>query len=138
MHSFLRDDTHSLCWHFCRRERVKRAKKSEAKKSDAKKVEEAKKEMESKKEDGDAIEETKLEVVDAIASASLTPPKRPDLKELSKDLPAGWQVITQAQIPSNFSLVQVSLIYSCLCQSFLEFGVSQCLPLFLVFLLVVN
>lgn len=76
---------------FCifRRERVKRAKK-EASKLAAKQEKDAKAE-ESKKDSIHPSDESNLDV-DKVA-ASATPPKRPDLKELSRDLPPGWQVL---------------------------------------------
>ena len=72
-----------------RRERVKRAKK-EASKLAAKQEKDAKAE-ESKKDQTNPSEESNPDV-DKVA-ASATPPKRPDLKELSKELPSGWQVL---------------------------------------------
>lgn len=68
---------------------MKRAKR-ETKKEGAKREEEAKRE--DLKEKTPATEGSKLEVAEVTQSANVTPPKKPDLKELSKDLPSGWQV----------------------------------------------
>jgi len=74
---------------WCRRERVKRAKR-ETKKEAAKREEEAKRD--DLKEKTEATEGSQLEIAEVTHSANVTPPKKPDLKELSKDLPSGWQV----------------------------------------------
>jgi hypothetical protein len=84
-----------------RRERVKRAKK-EASKLAAKQEKDAKAE-ESKKDPAHPSDESNPDV-DKVA-ASTTPPKRPDLKELSRDLPPGWQVLFYGFISSSFSIV---------------------------------
>ncbi|KAG0582964.1 hypothetical protein KC19_3G097700 [Ceratodon purpureus] len=74
------------------RERVKRAKK-EASKLAAKQEKDAKAE-ESTKDSANALDDSNPDV-DKVA-ASTTPPKKPDLKELSKDLPPGWQAFWDA------------------------------------------
>lgn len=83
---------------FCifRRERVKRAKK-EASKLAAKQEKDTKTE-ELKKDPTHASDESNLDTDKAVANT--TPPKRPDLKELTKDLPTGWQVL--CMFHSNF------------------------------------
>lgn len=63
---------------------MKRAKR-EASKLAAKQEKDAKL-QESKQEPADEAN------LDSEKVASTTPPKRPDLKELNKDLPSGWQV----------------------------------------------
>lgn len=68
---------------------MKRAKR-ETKKEAAKREEEAKRD--DLKEKTEATEGSQLEVAEVTHSANVTPPKRPDLKELAKDLPSGWQV----------------------------------------------
>lgn len=73
---------------YFRRERVKKAK--EASKLATKKGKSAKSE-ESQKEPTNVSDESSLDA-DKVA-VNTTPPKRPDLKELTKGLPAGWQVL---------------------------------------------
>jgi hypothetical protein len=71
------------------RERVKRAKR-EASKLAAKQEKDAKL-QESKQETADEANP------DTEKVTSTTPPKRPDLKELNKDLPSGWQAFWDAE-----------------------------------------
>lgn len=74
------------------RERVKKAK--EASKLATKKGKSAKSE-ESQKEPTNVSDESSLDA-DKVA-VNTTPPKRPDLKELTKGLPAGWQAFWDAE-----------------------------------------
>jgi len=91
---------------FCpfRRERVKRAKK-EASKQAAKQEKDTKSE-ELKNDPTHASDESHLDTDKVVSST--TPPKRPDLKELTKGLPPGWQVLSMSY--SNYVL-RISFIF---------------------------
>ncbi len=79
----------------CRRERVKRAKKAENK-------------AESKA-DKDAGASTKPTAAVVAGVANGETQKRPDLKELSKDLPSGWQVLLTRETGLCHNLIQCEL-----------------------------
>jgi hypothetical protein len=91
----------------CRRERVKRAKKADNK-------------AESKadsKADKDACASTKptAAVVAGVPNGEMQ--KRPDLKELSKDLPSGWQVLLTRETGLCHNLIQCEFMGQCLAPS---------------------
>jgi hypothetical protein len=83
----------------CRRERVKRAKKAENKA-------ESKADSISDKDAGASTKPTAA-VVAGVPNGEMQ--KRPDLKELSKDLPSGWQVLLTRETGLCHNLIQCEL-----------------------------
>jgi hypothetical protein len=85
----------------CRRERVKHAKKAENKA-------ESKADTKTDKDVGASTKPTSA-VVAGVANGKTQ--KRPDLKELSKDLPSGWQVLLTRETGVSRNLIQCELSY---------------------------
>jgi hypothetical protein len=83
----------------CRRERVKHAKKAENKA-------ESKADTKTDKDVGASTKPTSA-VVAGVANGKTQ--KRPDLKELSKDLPSGWQVLLTRETGLSCNLIQCEL-----------------------------
>jgi hypothetical protein len=83
----------------CRRERVKHAKKAENKA-------ESKADTKTDKDVGASTKPTSA-VVAGVANGKTQ--KRPDLKELSKDLPSGWQVLLTRETGLSRNLIQCEL-----------------------------
>ncbi len=83
----------------CRRERVKHAKKAENKA-------ESKADTKTDKDVGASTKPTSAEVA-GVANGKTQ--KRPDLKEFSKDLPSGWQVLLTRETGVSRNLIQCEL-----------------------------